>query len=159
MFHQLQWFLMFENWQPGSECRDHSWYGLSQWEMKVYCNVISHWLGPYPEWSLECFVSNVKLGWIWQLGGFIVTCWISEPFMHLVSQQFLSIFGVCAIRWNLYNESGKVLLKAHKFHELPAWSLQNHDYSPGMKDHLSWENTKFGGRFIQVSLYHDIVTG
>ena len=23
-----------------------------------------------------------------------------------------------------------------------------------MKDHLSWETTKFGGRFIQVSLYH-----
>ena len=24
---------------------------------------------------------------------------------------------------------------------------------PVMKDHLTWETTKFGGRFIQVSLY------
>ena len=27
-------------------------YGLSQWEMMLQCNIISHWLSPYPEWSL-----------------------------------------------------------------------------------------------------------
>ena len=32
--------------------RDHSGYGLSQWETTLYCNVVSHWLSPYPEWSL-----------------------------------------------------------------------------------------------------------
>ena len=38
-------------------CRDHSGYGLSQWEMTSY--VISHWLSPYPEWSLNCcFLSD-----------------------------------------------------------------------------------------------------
>ena len=28
---------------------------------------------------------------------------------------------------------------------------------PVVRDHLSWETTKFSGRFIQVSLYHDLL--
>ena len=32
--------------------RDHSGYGLSQWETMLQCNIVSHWLSPYPEWSL-----------------------------------------------------------------------------------------------------------
>ena len=32
--------------------RDHSEYGLSQWETTLHCNVVFHWLHPYPEWSL-----------------------------------------------------------------------------------------------------------
>ena len=32
--------------------RNHSWYGLSQWEMTLRSNIVSHWLSPYPEWSL-----------------------------------------------------------------------------------------------------------
>ena len=31
--------------------RDHAGYGLSQWETTLHCNVVSHWLRPYPEWS------------------------------------------------------------------------------------------------------------
>ena len=31
---------------------DHCGYGLSQWETMLQCNVGSHWLSPYPEWSL-----------------------------------------------------------------------------------------------------------
>ena len=30
----------------------NSGYGFSQWEMTLQCNVISHWLSLYPEWSL-----------------------------------------------------------------------------------------------------------
>ena len=45
--------------------RDHSEYELSQWETTLHCNVVSHWLSPFPEWSLGllfvvlllCFVS------------------------------------------------------------------------------------------------------
>ena len=29
-----------------------SGYGLSQWKTTLHCNVISHWLSPYQEWSL-----------------------------------------------------------------------------------------------------------
>ena len=32
---------------------DHSGYGLSQWEKTLLCNVVSHWLSPYQEWSLS----------------------------------------------------------------------------------------------------------
>ena len=32
--------------------RDHSGYGLSQWETTLHCNVASYWLCPYSEWSL-----------------------------------------------------------------------------------------------------------
>ena len=36
--------------------RDHSGYWLSQWEVTLRCNVVSHRLSPYPEWSLsQCF--------------------------------------------------------------------------------------------------------
>ena len=33
--------------------RDNSGYGLSQWEMMLQCNIISHWLSPFPECSLK----------------------------------------------------------------------------------------------------------
>ena len=29
--------------------RDHSVYGLSQWETVLHRNVVSHWRSPYPE--------------------------------------------------------------------------------------------------------------
>ena len=32
--------------------RDHSGYGFSQWGTTLQCNVVSHWLSPYLEWSL-----------------------------------------------------------------------------------------------------------
>ena len=31
---------------------DHSGHGLSQWVMTLQCNVITHWLSPYPEWFI-----------------------------------------------------------------------------------------------------------
>ena len=33
--------------------RDHSVYGPSQWQTALQCNAVSHWLGPYTEWSLH----------------------------------------------------------------------------------------------------------
>ena len=33
--------------------RDLSVYGLSQWETTFHCNVVSHWLSAYTEWSLS----------------------------------------------------------------------------------------------------------
>ena len=53
-------------WTPGlSLChtnfilpRDHSRYGLSQWETTLHCNVVSHWLSPYPEWSPTSYLGD-----------------------------------------------------------------------------------------------------
>ena len=36
----------------GKYCIDHSEYGLSQSQTSLQCDVISHWLRPYPKWSL-----------------------------------------------------------------------------------------------------------
>ena len=36
-------------------CRDHSEYGLSQGEEASLCSTFSHWLSPYPEWSMVWF--------------------------------------------------------------------------------------------------------
>ena len=33
--------------------RVHSGYGLCQWEKALHCNAFSHWLSPYPKWSLH----------------------------------------------------------------------------------------------------------
>ena len=33
--------------------RDYSVYGLSQWETSLHCNIFSHWLTPFTEWSLN----------------------------------------------------------------------------------------------------------
>ena len=33
--------------------RDHSGYGISQWEEALWCNASFHWLSPYPKWSLN----------------------------------------------------------------------------------------------------------
>ena len=33
--------------------RDQYTYGISQWETTLQCNVVSHWLSPYPNWSLS----------------------------------------------------------------------------------------------------------
>ena len=44
--------------------RDHSGYGLSQWETMLQCTVVSHWLSPYSEWSLDIttlFVSSLSI--------------------------------------------------------------------------------------------------
>ena len=35
--------------------RGHS--GLSQWETTLQCNVVSHWLSPYPEWAIILLIN------------------------------------------------------------------------------------------------------
>ena len=42
--------------------RDHFVYGLSQWGMTLHCNVLTHWLSPYTEWSLLVCSLLLKLG-------------------------------------------------------------------------------------------------
>ena len=41
--------------------RDHSGYGLSQWETMLQCNVVPHWPSPYQEWSLNLYIFIPKL--------------------------------------------------------------------------------------------------
>ena len=57
---------------PHCKYRDHSPYGLSQWETTLYCNVASYWLSIYPKWSpkykvipgaVRCLRNSV-VGWM-----------------------------------------------------------------------------------------------
>ena len=41
--------------------KDHSRYGLSQRKTILRCNILSHWLSSYPEWSL-LFLHYVEFG-------------------------------------------------------------------------------------------------
>ena len=36
------------------DCRDQSSYTPNQWETSLQCNDVSHWLGAYINWSLDC---------------------------------------------------------------------------------------------------------
>ena len=47
---------------------DNFGYGLSQWETPIQCNVVSHWLSPYQEWSLT-MVADVQATQGWSLPG------------------------------------------------------------------------------------------
>ena len=42
--------------------RDHSEYGLSQWEKTLHCSVVPRWLSPKTEWSLQKMSSFIKTG-------------------------------------------------------------------------------------------------
>ena len=53
IFHGPDSYLVQSLIWSWTRSRDHSCYGLSQWEMVLHCNVISHWLSPYLEWSLK----------------------------------------------------------------------------------------------------------
>ena len=75
--------------------RGYSGYGLSQWEMTLQCNVISHWLSPCPEWSLILLMSVMSMNLLYsfdmayfQVGLDITSCILSihSLFHVLVSQ-------------------------------------------------------------------------
>ena len=47
------WFAPSQ-WETALFCKIfHSGHVLYQWETTLHCNVVSHWLSPYSEWSLE----------------------------------------------------------------------------------------------------------
>ena len=46
------WALVLYMIDWAENCRDHFLYAPSQWETRLQCNVISHWLGTYITWTL-----------------------------------------------------------------------------------------------------------
>ena len=61
--------------------REHPGYGLSQWETTLQCNVVSHWLSSYPEWSLG------------QLCSWIAHCIISANIKNKYATKFRCAFS------------------------------------------------------------------
>ena len=71
--------------------RDHTVYGFSKWEATLQCNVISHWLCPYPECcliSVYCVVDNDYHTTLPRDGWYILWC----PCMFR-----FQVPGLCAI--------------------------------------------------------------
>ena len=65
------WCYHVRCWYAEMVSRDHSGYGLSQWETLLQCNIISHWLSPYPKWChgqanklKEQFIVATKHSWL-----------------------------------------------------------------------------------------------
>ena len=51
-------------------CRDHSRYVPSQWDTTLFCNIVSHWLSPYPDdhWCALIFVFfSVSSTMLWKI--------------------------------------------------------------------------------------------
>ena len=62
-------YLFVSQWQR--VCRDHFVNAPSQWETRLHCNGISHWLGTYTKWylgMLECNWSRISGMW-WKFPG------------------------------------------------------------------------------------------
>ena len=79
--------------QPTKYQEDHSEYELSQWEMTLQCIVVSHWLCPYPEWSVNMHVVRVLLGSVIsfppETNGFDFKC---ITFKHILVMDILDHF-------------------------------------------------------------------
>ena len=79
--HYLKWYT-----------RDHSGYGLNQWEATLQYNVVSHWLRPYTEWSI--YTDDT----VWQVK--VRTCvvasdcaWLNAPCQNLSFIDYANEFG------------------------------------------------------------------
>ena len=60
-----------------NDYRDHSEYGSCQWERALYNTTCSHWLSPYPEWSLYRYrllhMHNCAAGIPWKCSSDMIT--------------------------------------------------------------------------------------
>ena len=77
--------------------RDHSVYVPSQWETTLQCNVVSHWLGTYTEWTLETAVSS---GWLTEFIGNIPIHLQYLSFLNAEIVKEIDILHYLSIRTN-----------------------------------------------------------
>ena len=74
-------------------CRDQSGHGLSQWEKTLRCNIVSHWLSPYPELSLHVTYELMQN----LVGRGLLTFWGFWDTIAVILQTFSNSFFL----WNL----------------------------------------------------------
>ena len=82
-----------------TDMRDHSGYGFSQWKTTLHCS-ISHWLGPYPEWSL----------WLLKRKMFYITCLKYTIWFRHNTVNFSKICAIDAAFFALMSKQWGVLL-------------------------------------------------
>ena len=79
--------------------RDNSGYGLSKWEKTLHCNVVSHWLSPYPEWSLQTQVEIRVRKTPWQNLN-LLAC-LTHDQLGYVFQNVISFHTVVPLKCNI----------------------------------------------------------
>ena len=73
--------------------RNHSGYGLSQWEKPLQCNIVSRWLSPYPEWSVAFDIVPWSRHAMEMLSALLVLCEKNPPGPRLNIKTVLSTYG------------------------------------------------------------------
>ena len=73
--------------------RDHSGYGLSQWETTLHCKVISHWICPYPEKFMQILagLSALQVFYVGNtaaIPGILITSWGMKKMAAMLQMTF-----------------------------------------------------------------------
>ena len=126
---------------PGYNFKDHSGYGFDQWEEALRSNASSHWLSPYPEWSLKCVYINGHCN-SWHVSIFTSTvCYACQSMLtkHTQVKTTWQQFAGDITALSFVNE-GDFLLACH-------WSQEPQCQWVGINwDTLSWQRS--GGKTL-----------
>ena len=117
---------------PPPKCytsRDHSWYGLSQWEEALLCNASlllcnasTHWPSPYPKWAPR------KLWLTWINFYLRVQSWAVQPKLSL-ADPFLIWFEIMNRKWTQMKHILGTCTKHFENGDLDAYGTHcDHDY-------------------------------
>ena len=129
-YNMVKYIMVFDavqQWQS----RDHSGYGLGQWEKVLLCNTFSYWLSPCPEWSLQrlsiCLNSRQKN--------------VSHTFLIIGFELSLETVYICLF-WNMnekIHHRNMCLLRYCEMSILQmSWELVCHSMCKG----LSWSKSE-----------------
>ena len=129
-------------------------YELNQWKMMLQCNIISHWLSPYPEFSLYMtfchqFI-NFKLEWVF-------SAWISSHIPHQcdVNNYFYMAHkpGVGVTKALFFNFS---ISKIFHLSKVTVKMVESHLYLTGVTtDELRWHLTNINVIFNSYNVLDD----
>ena len=103
--------------------RGHFMYAPSQWETTLQCNVVSHWLGAYAEWSLQALRLDSMSFSKWFPWLVLWVCLYTMRPRQISQTTFLNAFSWMKIyefrlifHWSLF-----LWVKLTTFHYLGKW--------------------------------------
>ena len=116
---------------------DHSGYGRSQWQMTSHCNVVSHWLSPYPDWSQRAYFIGIPvIALVFVYGS------LAREFCHFDK----TCMTGCTIKWPNVTKIQILSKWRHfRFYDDNVRFYYNDLYN---QEHISWQYcvTKFGNQ-------------
>ena len=97
--------------------------GISQWETTLQCNVVSHWLSPYAEWSL-CF-KRISVLFTDKRLSYPILCMVSNWWSPDKSEIIRVCLGPISISEKMFHCKIFGSLEAARFVFIIVWSLWN----------------------------------